>query len=189
MNHFMKLEIDTPKRKPKPKFYERYTARLRAMTLASNFIATIFLYFSFSCYGFTTTTRHHGHNITIRLSASTKITMPKDDKHEPVTKKVKREAAADDDDDEDEETNDKSATEVKRNSKGEAYFDLGSSKKRCTISTWKKNILVDIREFYEKNDEYLPGKKGISLTLEQFEALKEVILDGSIDKQIKEMGK
>ncbi|KAL7448012.1 hypothetical protein ACHAWC_000277, partial [Mediolabrus comicus] len=77
--------------------------------------------------------------------------------------------------------------EVKRNKEGDAYFDLGSAKKRCTVKTWKKNVLVDIREFYEKNDEYLPGKKGISMTLDQYKALKELILDGSIDQQIKEL--
>jgi hypothetical protein len=73
-------------------------------------------------------------------------------------------------------------------------------------------------QFYEKNDEYLPGKKGISMTLDQYKgkkritccvhyqmnsifqsndtlfhtiptykALKELILDGSIDQQIKEL--
>ena len=113
--------------------------------------------------------------------------MPKDDKSsEPVTKKVKREEA---EEGEEGSVDESSATEVKRNSDGEAYFDLGSSKKRCTVRTWKKNVLVDIREFYEKNDQYLPGKKGISLTLEQYEALKAAILDGSVDKQIEEIGK
>eukprot|EP00577_Skeletonema_sp_RCC1716_P024675 CAMPEP_0113419396 /NCGR_PEP_ID=MMETSP0013_2-20120614/26755_1 /TAXON_ID=2843 ORGANISM="Skeletonema costatum, Strain 1716" /NCGR_SAMPLE_ID=MMETSP0013_2 /ASSEMBLY_ACC=CAM_ASM_000158 /LENGTH=113 /DNA_ID=CAMNT_0000306771 /DNA_START=142 /DNA_END=483 /DNA_ORIENTATION=+ /assembly_acc=CAM_ASM_000158 len=113
--------------------------------------------------------------------------MPKDDKSsEPVTKKAKREEA---EEGEEGSVDDSSTTEVKRNSDGEAYFDLGSSKKRCTVRTWKKNVLVDIREFYEKNDQYLPGKKGISLTLEQYEALKAAILDGSVDKQIEEIGK
>ena len=113
--------------------------------------------------------------------------MPKDEE-EPATKKVKREeaeAAAE----AEEGSADNPTTEVLHNSEGEAYIELGSSKKRCTIRTWKKNTLVDIREFYEKNDSYLPGKKGISLTLEQYEALKAGILDGSIDREIEGLGK
>ena len=79
--------------------------------------------------------------------------------------------------------------------------------------------LTSLLQFYEKNDEYLPGKKGISMTLDQYKgknedciayillldgifqsnyialfhtiptykALKELILDGSIDQQIKEL--
>ncbi len=115
--------------------------------------------------------------------------MPKDEE-EPVSKKVKREEAAAEEDNEGSSADDNNnATEVLRNSDNEAYIELGTSKKRCTIRTWKKNTLVDIREFYEKNDSYLPGKKGISLTVEQYEALKGAILDGSIDREIEGLGK
>ena len=150
-------------------------------------VVSLLICSSLTCSGFTTNYRHHIIRTTAVLSASTKITMPKDDKSsEPVTKKVKRDEA---EEGEESSVDDSSAKEVKRNSDGEAYFDLGSSKKRCTVKTWRKNVLVDIREFYEKNDQYLPGKKGISLTLEQYEALKAAILDGSVDKQIEEIGK
>ena len=44
-------------------------------------------------------------------------------------------------------------------------------------------------QFYEKNDQLLPGKKGISLTLEQYQALRDLILDGAIDKEIEELEK
>jgi len=43
------------------------------------------------------------------------------------------------------------------------------------------------KQFYEKDGKTLPGKKGISLTMAQYTALKGMIKDGSIDEQIKEL--
>jgi hypothetical protein len=51
-------------------------------------------------------------------------------------------------------------------SSGEKYVDLGK-KRRATVRSFKGTALLDIREFYGADDQEKPGKKGISLTLEQ----------------------
>ncbi|KAI4761775.1 PC4-domain-containing protein [Aureobasidium sp. EXF-3400] len=54
------------------------------------------------------------------------------------------------------------------------YWEL-SGKRRVTLSEYKKMHLVNIREYYEKDGKSLPGKKGISLSLEQFSAFLEIL--------------
>lgn len=50
-----------------------------------------------------------------------------------------------------------------------------TGKRQVTISVFKNKVRVDIREYYLSNEEWLPGKKGISLDLEQFEELEKLL--------------
>ncbi|KAL7685042.1 putative transcriptional coactivator p15 (PC4), ssDNA-binding transcriptional regulator [Plasmopara halstedii] len=46
-----------------------------------------------------------------------------------------------------------------------------SKKRHVTVRKWKTMTFVDIREFYDNNGEAKPGKRGISLSLDQWEKL------------------
>ena len=59
--------------------------------------------------------------------------------------------------------------------------------KRVSIRKFKGQIYVDIREFYEKDGEKKPSKKGISLKPELWQKLKSRVKD--IDDAIKNMKK
>ncbi|KAI0494401.1 hypothetical protein KFK09_024535 [Dendrobium nobile] len=50
-----------------------------------------------------------------------------------------------------------------------------SKGRRVTVRNWQGRIVVDIREFYFKDGKELPGKKGISLPLDQWEVLRDHI--------------
>ncbi len=59
-----------------------------------------------------------------------------------------------------------------------------SNNRYVTVSEFRNKVRVDIREFY-MNDEgqKKPGKKGISLSLDEWKKLKDMV--GKIDKAIK----
>uniref|UniRef100_U5EXJ9 Putative transcriptional coactivator p15 n=1 Tax=Corethrella appendiculata TaxID=1370023 RepID=U5EXJ9_9DIPT len=57
-----------------------------------------------------------------------------------------------------------------KNKDGEYVIDL-DGKKRITVREFKSKVYVDIREFYEKDGKQLPGKKGISLSGENWRKL------------------
>merc|ERR1712037_1094040 len=63
---------------------------------------------------------------------------------------------------------------VQTNEQGEAIFQI-SYRKRVTVRKWQGSVLVDIRHYYQKKD--LPSKKGISLTLDQYQQLRKHIID------------
>ena len=87
---------------------------------------------------------------------------------------------------EENEEEDDEQIEPERDQFGNAFFQL-SPKRRCTIKTFNNVKMVDIREFYEKDGQMMPGKKGISLNLDQFELLKELVTSGSVDQAIKDL--
>ncbi|KAF9460709.1 transcriptional Coactivator p15-domain-containing protein [Collybia nuda] len=61
---------------------------------------------------------------------------------------------------------------VKSTPDGEKYIELGK-KKRVTVRIFKGTPLIDIREFYtDASGIDKPGKKGLSLGLDQWETLK-----------------
>ncbi|TPX49972.1 hypothetical protein SeMB42_g00569 [Synchytrium endobioticum] len=66
--------------------------------------------------------------------------------------------------------------------------DLDKTKK-ATVRTFKGKILIDIREYYtdKETEEEKPGKKGIALSVECWNKLKELMvqIDDAIDSAAK----
>lgn len=64
----------------------------------------------------------------------------------------------------------------------ETKWELGK-KRKISINEFKGRKLIDIREFYEADDgTEKPGRKGISLSVDQWNKLKELI--PKVDKAI-----
>lgn len=72
------------------------------------------------------------------------------------------------------------AKKKKQESKVPGFYQL-STKRYVGLKTFQGKHLVDIREFYEKDGQMLPGRTGISLTLKQWECLRSKVLDGEVD--------
>ena len=60
---------------------------------------------------------------------------------------------------------------------------LLDKKKRVTVHKFKGQLKIDIREYYEDNGEMKPGKRGLSLNLDNWNKLKEFMeqIDEAID--------
>jgi len=74
--------------------------------------------------------------------------------------------------------------EILTSAEGDSYIPIGKQK-RATVRKFKNMVLVDIREYYGKPGEEKPGKKGISLSLEQWRALQSV--SGDLDHLIDQL--
>ncbi|KAI0442403.1 transcriptional Coactivator p15-domain-containing protein [Xylaria telfairii] len=61
-----------------------------------------------------------------------------------------------------------------KDSEGNPFWPLGTTR-RITIQNFKGKNYVNIREYYEHNGELKPGKKGIMLPLEQYNAFLTAI--------------
>jgi len=59
-----------------------------------------------------------------------------------------------------------SKLQIHTNTEGNKYIDLGK-KRRAVVRSFKGMSLLDIREYYGTEGDEKPGKKGISLQLEQ----------------------
>lgn len=58
------------------------------------------------------------------------------------------------------------------NDEGESYIKFGPNR-RVSVRSFKGKAYVDIREFYGSEGDEKPGKKGISLTVEQWQAIRD----------------
>ncbi|KAI7578430.1 hypothetical protein KC316_g9882, partial [Hortaea werneckii] len=64
--------------------------------------------------------------------------------------------------------------EMHKDDDGNEFWEI-SGKRRVQVSTFKGSTFVGIREVYEKDGKMLPGKKGISLSVDQYNAVVEVM--------------
>ncbi|OQD79579.1 hypothetical protein PENANT_c048G08273 [Penicillium antarcticum] len=73
----------------------------------------------------------------------------------------------------------------KTDSNGDRYWEI-SKMRRVTVSSFRGKNMVSIREYYAKDGQELPGKKGISLPMDQFSAL--ITLLPRLEQALKEIG-
>jgi len=94
----------------------------------------------------------------------------------------------DDDDSAPKSKKSKKAAKASSSNSESTFFELSSGRnpRRAEVTEFKGAKLVTIREYYEKDGEWRPGKKGISLNVDQYKALVKAI--PSINAQLKEMG-
>lgn len=68
----------------------------------------------------------------------------------------------------------KKAKHSKQAEEEENSWPLGKNR-YVKVREYKNKLYVDVREFYDAGGELKPGKKGISLSIEQWNKLKRVV--------------
>ncbi|CAF1449388.1 unnamed protein product [Adineta ricciae] len=82
-------------------------------------------------------------------------------------------------------SNDGAQAEVasKRGANGERLYEFGKLR-YVSVSEFRGKPYINIREYYDDKGVEKPGKKGISLTMDQWETLKTLI--SQVDKDLKQ---
>ncbi|KAF2011939.1 hypothetical protein BU24DRAFT_396607 [Aaosphaeria arxii CBS 175.79] len=77
---------------------------------------------------------------------------------------------------------------LQKDGNGDSYVALKSNEmRRVTVSNFKGSTLVQIRDYFKGDgDQVLPGKKGIALTLDQYNVLVQAL--PLIESVLKDMG-
>ncbi|KAI6748882.1 hypothetical protein HG531_007829 [Fusarium graminearum] len=94
-----------------------------------------------------------------RYASAKKRAADSDDEPEIATKRVKNATSVESDGKDDD---------------GNPFWEL-SNKRRVGVSDFSSKTFVNIREYYEKDGKTLPGKKGISLSIEQYNAFLKAV--------------
>ncbi|KAK5115532.1 hypothetical protein LTR62_001191 [Meristemomyces frigidus] len=67
------------------------------------------------------------------------------------------------------------STEHHVDDEGNVFWEVRTGLRRLGVSSYKGTTMINIREYYEKDGKNLPGKKGISLSLDQYATLLAVL--------------
>ncbi|KAG0539109.1 hypothetical protein BDA96_03G294200 [Sorghum bicolor] len=81
-----------------------------------------------------------------------------------------KEQEEEEEEEDDEEEEGKGGGKREYDDQGDLILCRLSNKRRVTLSEFKGRSLVSIREFYVKDGKEMPSAKGISMTMEQWEA-------------------
>ncbi|XVF36265.1 hypothetical protein REPUB_Repub19eG0043200 [Reevesia pubescens] len=71
-----------------------------------------------------------------------------------------------------------------RGKRKDGEYHPSDEMRRVSVRNWNGKIWVDIREFYLKDGKQLPGKKGIALSLDQWNVLRDHVEE--LDKALAE---